>query len=88
MVDCFRTMATVLIFLPWFVGWPSLIFFVCFQVDNRIVAKLLESIICVIDAVLPLLRKLPQSVVEELEQDLKHMIVRHSFLTVVHACIR
>lgn len=58
------------------------------QVDNRIVAKLLESIICVIDAVLPLLRKLPQSVVEELEQDLKHMIVRHSFLTVVHACIR
>ncbi|XP_057962405.1 sister chromatid cohesion protein SCC2 isoform X2 [Malania oleifera] len=58
------------------------------QVDNRAVAQLLESIIFIIDAVLPLLRKLPQSVVEELEQDLKHMIVRHSFLTVVHACIK
>ncbi|KAF8408186.1 hypothetical protein HHK36_007328 [Tetracentron sinense] len=58
------------------------------QVDNRAGAQLLESIIFVIDAVLPLLRKPPQSVVEELEQDLKHMIVRHSFLTVVHACIR
>ncbi|KAI3862710.1 hypothetical protein MKX03_002002 [Papaver bracteatum] len=56
--------------------------------DNRAVAQLLESIIFVIDAVLPLLRKPPQSVAEELEQDLKHMIVRHSFLTVVHACIK
>lgn len=58
------------------------------QVDNRVVAKLLESIIFIIDAVLPLLRKLPQSILEELEQDLKQMIVRHSFLTVVHACIK
>ncbi|KAG8662383.1 hypothetical protein MANES_01G097400v8 [Manihot esculenta] len=58
------------------------------QVDNRAVAQLLESIIFIIDSVLPLIRKLPQSVVEELEQDLKHMIVRHSFLTVVHACIK
>ncbi|KAF7803063.1 sister chromatid cohesion protein SCC2 isoform X1 [Senna tora] len=58
------------------------------QVDSRVVAKLLESIIFIIDAVLPLLRKLPQSTVEELEQDLKQMIVRHSFLTVVHACIK
>ncbi|XP_061369299.1 sister chromatid cohesion protein SCC2 isoform X2 [Gastrolobium bilobum] len=58
------------------------------QVDNRMVAQLLESIIFIIDAVLPLLRKLPPSIVEELEQDLKHMIVRHSFLTVVHACIK
>lgn len=58
------------------------------QVDNRRVAQLLESVIFIIDSVLPLLRKLPQSVVEELEQDLKHMIVRHSFLTVVHACIK
>ncbi|KAF7851562.1 hypothetical protein BT93_L3652 [Corymbia citriodora subsp. variegata] len=58
------------------------------QGDNRVVAQLLESIIFIIDAVLPLLRKLPQSVIEELEQDLKHMIVRHSFLTVVHACIK
>ncbi|XP_026436301.1 sister chromatid cohesion protein SCC2-like isoform X3 [Papaver somniferum] len=58
------------------------------QGDNRAVAQLLESIIFVIDAVLPLLRKPPQSVAEELEQDLKHMIVRHSFLTVVHACIK
>ncbi|TXG57919.1 hypothetical protein EZV62_015748 [Acer yangbiense] len=32
--------------------------------------------------------QLPQSVIEELEQDLKNMIVRHSFLTVVHACIK
>ncbi|KAI3987759.1 hypothetical protein MKX01_028493, partial [Papaver californicum] len=58
------------------------------QGDNRAVAQLLESIIFVIDAVLPLLRKPPQSITEELEQDLKHMIVRHSFLTVVHACIK
>ncbi|GAV65698.1 Cohesin_HEAT domain-containing protein/Nipped-B_C domain-containing protein [Cephalotus follicularis] len=58
------------------------------QVDNRLIAQLLESIIFIIDAVLPLIRKLPQSVIEELEQDLKHMIVRHSFLTVVHACIK
>ncbi|MCL7033996.1 hypothetical protein MKW94_025445 [Papaver nudicaule] len=58
------------------------------QGDNRAVAQLLESIIFVIDAVLPLLRKPPQNVAEELEQDLKHMIVRHSFLTVVHACIK
>ncbi|KAF2313653.1 hypothetical protein GH714_012604 [Hevea brasiliensis] len=58
------------------------------QVDNRAVAHLLESVIFIIDSVLPLIRKLPQSVVEELEQDLMHMIVRHSFLTVVHACIK
>ncbi|GMH30203.1 hypothetical protein Nepgr_032046 [Nepenthes gracilis] len=58
------------------------------QVDNRLVAQLLESIIFVIDAVLPFIRRLPSSVVEELEQDLKQMIVRHSFLTVVHACIK
>ncbi|KAI8010254.1 Sister chromatid cohesion protein SCC2 [Camellia lanceoleosa] len=35
---------------------------------------LLESIIFVIDYVLPLLRKLPQNVVEELEQDLKFTV--------------
>ncbi|XP_038880414.1 sister chromatid cohesion protein SCC2 isoform X2 [Benincasa hispida] len=58
------------------------------QVDNRVVAQLLESIIFIIDAVLPLLRKLSTNVAEDLEQDLKHMIVRHSFLTVVHACIK
>ncbi|XP_022998261.1 sister chromatid cohesion protein SCC2 isoform X2 [Cucurbita maxima] len=58
------------------------------QVDNRVVAQLLESIIFIIDAVLPLLRKLSPNVSEDLEQDLKHMIVRHSFLTVVHACIK
>ncbi|KAF5189536.1 Sister chromatid cohesion protein scc2 [Thalictrum thalictroides] len=58
------------------------------QVDNRAIAQFLESIIFVINVLLPLLRKLPPSVVEELEQDLKHMIVRHSFLTVVHACIK
>ncbi|CAK7338590.1 unnamed protein product [Dovyalis caffra] len=57
-------------------------------VDNRAIAQLLESIIFIIDSVLPLIRKLPWSVVEELEQDLKQMIVRHSFLTVVHACIK
>lgn len=62
--------------------------FTYFQADNRAVAQLLESIIFIIDSVLPLLRKLPQNVVEELEQDLKQMIVRHSFLTVVHACIK
>ncbi|KAL6647205.1 hypothetical protein ACP70R_014642 [Stipagrostis hirtigluma subsp. patula] len=58
------------------------------QVDNKSAAQLLESIIFVIDAVLPLLKKPPQTVVVELEQDLKQMIVRHSFLTVVHACIK
>ncbi|KAF8090173.1 hypothetical protein N665_0483s0012 [Sinapis alba] len=58
------------------------------QVDSRIGAQLLESIIFIIDSVLPLIRKLPLSVTEDLEQDLKLMIVRHSFLTVVHACIR
>lgn len=58
------------------------------QNDTRVAAQLLESIIFIIDSVLPLLRKLPPSVVEELEQDLKQMIVRRSFLTVVHACIK
>ncbi|KAJ8750135.1 hypothetical protein K2173_014050 [Erythroxylum novogranatense] len=58
------------------------------QVDNRAVAQLLESIIFIIDSVIPLVWKLPQSVIEELEQDLKQMIVRHPFLTVVHACIK
>ena len=58
------------------------------QADSKSTAQLLESIIFVIDAVIPLVRKPPQIVVEELEQDLKQMIVRHSFLTVVHACIK
>ncbi|KAG4926506.1 hypothetical protein JHK85_052992 [Glycine max] len=58
------------------------------NVDNRTVAQLLESILFIIDAVLPMLGKLPPSIVGELEQDLKQMIVRHSFLTVVHACIK
>ncbi|XP_022750718.1 sister chromatid cohesion protein SCC2-like isoform X2 [Durio zibethinus] len=58
------------------------------QLDNRVVAQLLESIIFIIDAVMPLMRKLPPNVIEELKQDLKHMIVRHSFLSVVHACIK
>lgn len=62
-------------------------FFLFFQIDNRAVAQLLESIVFVIDSVLPL-RRPPQGVIEELEQDLKHMIYRHSFLTVVHSCIR
>ncbi|CAA6657408.1 unnamed protein product [Spirodela intermedia] len=52
------------------------------QVDTRPVAQLLESIIFIVDAIMPLLRKPPPTVVEELEQDLKQMIVRHSFLTV------
>ncbi|CAM0905131.1 unnamed protein product [Alopecurus aequalis] len=58
------------------------------QADGKSTAQLLESILFVIDAVIPLIRKPPQTVVEELEQDLKQMIVRHSFLTVVHACIK
>ncbi|KAL8144455.1 hypothetical protein V2J09_017487 [Rumex salicifolius] len=58
------------------------------QVDNRVAAKLLESIIFIIDAVLPFLRRLPTSIVEELEQDLKSIIIRHSFLTVVSAGIK
>jgi len=59
-----------------------------FQVDNRMVAQLLESILFIIDAVLPMLGKLPPIIVGELEQDLKQMIVRHSFLSVVYACIK
>lgn len=74
------------------IGKIACLFLTCvfssIQVDNRMIAQLLESVIFIIDSVLPLLRKLPQTVVEELEQDLKHMIVRHSFLTVVHACIK
>lgn len=58
------------------------------QVDSRDVAQLLQSIIFVIDAVLPLLRRPPQNFVEELERDLRQLIVRYSFLTVVHACIK
>ncbi|CAA3017388.1 nipped-B isoform X1 [Olea europaea subsp. europaea] len=58
------------------------------QSDNQVSARLLESIIFIIDSVLPLMRKFPQSVAVELEQDLKQMIVRHSFLTIVHACIK
>ncbi|KAL2552247.1 PHD finger family protein [Forsythia ovata] len=58
------------------------------QSDNQVSARQLESIIFIIDSVLPLIRKFPQSVAEELEQDLKQMIVRHSFLTIVHACIK
>ncbi|XP_074560939.1 sister chromatid cohesion protein SCC2 isoform X1 [Curcuma longa] len=58
------------------------------QVENKAASQLLESILFIVNAVLPLLRKPSQSVIEELEQDLKHMIVRHSFLTVVHACIK
>ncbi|KAI5427678.1 hypothetical protein KIW84_032912 [Lathyrus oleraceus] len=58
------------------------------QVDNSMVAQLLESITFIIDDVLPLLCKLPLSIVDELEQDLKQMILRRSFLTVVHACIK
>ncbi|GJN24260.1 hypothetical protein PR202_gb11991 [Eleusine coracana subsp. coracana] len=45
------------------------------QVDSKSAARMLENIIFVIDAVLPLLRKPPQTVVVELEQDLKHMIL-------------
>ncbi|KAH9304417.1 hypothetical protein KI387_008821 [Taxus chinensis] len=58
------------------------------QADNRDVAQLLQSILFVIDTVLPLLRRPPQNFVEELERDLRQMIVRYSFLTVVHACIK
>ncbi|XP_078430216.1 PHD finger family protein [Wolffia australiana] len=58
------------------------------QADTRPVAQLVESIIFIIDAVLPLLRKPSPTLVEELEQDLKQMIVRHSFLSVVHSCIK
>lgn len=72
-----------------FLNVANLQFGMCFlQVDSRIGAQLLESIIFIIDSVLPMIRKLPFSVTEDLEQDLKHMIVRHSFLTVVHACVR
>ncbi|KAG4941308.1 hypothetical protein JHK87_045179 [Glycine soja] len=54
------------------------------QVDNRMVAQLLESILFIIDVVLPRLGKLPPSIVGELEQHLKQIIVGHSFFAVVH----
>lgn len=60
----------------------------CIQADSRGAAQLLESIIFIIDSVLPLIRKLSETVVEELEQDLMQMIVRHPFFVVVHACIK
>lgn len=58
------------------------------QVDNRAVAQLLQSIAFVIDAVLPLIRRPPPNFVEELERDLRQLIVRYPFLSVVHACIK
>ncbi|KAG6556205.1 hypothetical protein Mapa_002146 [Marchantia paleacea] len=58
------------------------------QVDSRDAAQLLQSIVFVIDTVLPLLRRPPQSFVEELERDLRQLIVRYSFSTVVYACIK
>ncbi|KAF3779134.1 Nipped-B-like protein b [Nymphaea thermarum] len=58
------------------------------QVNNRAVAQMLQSIVFIIDAVLPLLRRPPSSFIEELEQDLKQTILRYSFLNVVHACIK
>lgn len=58
------------------------------QVSSRDAAQLLQSIIFVIDAVLPLLRRPPQSFVEELERDLRQLIASCTFLTVVHACIK
>lgn len=58
------------------------------QVLSRDAAQLLQSIIFVIDTVLPLLRRPPQSFVEELERDLRHLIASCTFLTVVHACIK
>ena len=58
------------------------------QIDNRDVAQLLQSIVFVIDTVLPLLRRPSLNFVEELERDLRQLIVRYSFLTVVHACIK
>ncbi|KAL2629314.1 hypothetical protein R1flu_014000 [Riccia fluitans] len=58
------------------------------QVDSRDAAQLLQSIVFVIDTVLPLLRRPSQSFVEELERDLRQLIVRYSFSTVVYACIK
>jgi cohesin loading factor subunit SCC2 len=58
------------------------------QVGSRDAAQLLQSIVFVIDTVLPLLRRPPQSFVEELERDLRQLISTCSFLAVVHACIK
>ncbi|KAH9298518.1 hypothetical protein KI387_030200, partial [Taxus chinensis] len=57
------------------------------QAYNRIIAKLLQSIVFVIDAVLPLLRRPPPNFVEELERDLRQLIAQCYFLSVVDACI-
>ncbi|CAM6093121.1 unnamed protein product [Calypogeia fissa] len=58
------------------------------QVDTRDAAQLLQSIVYVINSVLPLLRRPPESLVAELERDLRQLILRYSFLTVVYACIK
>ncbi|XP_057817132.2 sister chromatid cohesion protein SCC2 isoform X2 [Cryptomeria japonica] len=58
------------------------------QAYNRTIAQLLQSIVFVIDAVLPFLRRPPPNFVEELERDLRQLIARYSFLFVVDACIK
>lgn len=49
---------------------------------------LLQSIIYVIDAVLPLMRRPAQSFVEDLEKDLGTLIFRNQFMHVVHAAVK
>ncbi|KAJ7532193.1 hypothetical protein O6H91_14G075900 [Diphasiastrum complanatum] len=58
------------------------------QADTRDAAQLLQNIVSVIDAVIPLLRRPAQNFVEELDRDLRQLIIRYSFLSVVHACIK
>lgn len=52
------------------------------------VSQLLQSIVFVVETVLPMLRRPPQGLVDELEQDLKSLVNRNPFQAVIHACIK
>ncbi|GBG74809.1 hypothetical protein CBR_g19320 [Chara braunii] len=58
------------------------------QQGTKEVAQLLHSLVSLIDGVLPLLQRPPTSFVEELDVDLRQLILRHSHLTVVQACVK
>eukprot|EP00897_Mesotaenium_endlicherianum_P005542 jgi/Mesen1/5015/ME000025S04414 len=58
------------------------------QGQTRDVSQLIEYIVYIMDAVLPLLRRPSPILLEELERDLYNLIRRHQYLTVVHAAIK
>eukprot|EP00850_Spirogloea_muscicola_P009938 SM000057S18368 [mRNA] locus=s57:218809:228803:+ [translate_table: standard] len=52
------------------------------QESGKDTAQLLQSICYIIDEVLPLIQRPPQSFVEELEKDLRSLVARHPYLLV------